>query len=473
MAKLVSPFTNAVLARLLLPDAFGAVATINMVISFAEIFADAGFQKYIIQHEFENDEALDESSNVAFWTNITISLFIWSIIFLFRDQLAEMVGDAALGNGMAVASLAMMMISFSSIQMARFKRKLDFHSLFVSRMVAAFIPLIVTLPLALLLRSYWALIFGTLMAQLAQAVILTLKSKWRPQLRYSWRRLKEMISFSIWTLVETISIWLTSYIDTFIVGNVLNSHYLGLYKTSMTTVNSYTAIITNSVVPVLFSALSRLQNNEREFRNIFFKVQRMLAMLLFPMCSGVYLYRGLVTRILLGSNWAEATDFIGLWALTSGATIVLSSLNSEVYRSKGKPKVSLLGQILHLLILVPVLLSAVDKGFQTLYMARSLVRLQLIVVGCFLMWWVAHISSWRVLRNILPAFWATGVMWGTSLLLQQFGQGMLWELMSIVICVAIYTGVILAMPSTRRDLLSIGMMRKVLTKLSETRKFTG
>lgn len=473
VAKLVSPFTNAVLARLLLPEAFGAVATINMVISFAEIFADAGFQKYIIQHEFESDEALDESSNVAFWTNITISLFIWSIICLFRDHLAEMVGDATLGNGIAVASLAMMMISFSSIQMARFKRKLDFHSMFVSRMVAAFIPLVVTVPLALLLRNYWALIFGTLMAQFAQAVILTLKSKWRPRFRYSLQRLREMISFSIWTLVETISIWLTSYIDTFIVGNVLNSYYLGLYKTSMSTVNSYTAIITNSVVPVLFSALSRLQNDEQAFQNVFFKVQRMLAILVFPMCSGVYLYRELVTRILLGTSWAEATDFIGLWALTSGATIVLSSLNSEVYRSKGRPKVSLLGQILHLLVLLPVLIITVEEGFQALYVARSLVRLQLIVVGWFLMWWVVRISPWRMLRNILPALLATAAMWAVSLLLQHFGQGTLWELASIGICLVVYVGMILAIPTTRRELLSIGVVRKILAKISGTQKIAG
>lgn len=468
VAKLVSPFTNAVLARLLLPEAFGAVATINMVISFAEIFADAGFQKYLIQHEFESDEMLDESSNVAFWTNISISLLIWSIICLFRNQLASMVGDAVLGNGIAVASLAMMMISFSSIQTARFRRKLDFQSMFVSRVVAAFIPLVVTVPLAFLLKNYWALIFGTLASQFAQAVLLTLKSKWHPRFQYSWQRLREMISFSIWTLAETISIWLTSYIDTFIVGNVLNTYFLGLYKTSMSTVNSYTTIITNSLVPVLFSALSRLQNDDQEFQNVFFKVQRMLAILVFPMCAGVYLYRGLVTRILLGPSWAEATDFIGLWALTSGATLVLSSLNSEVYRSKGRPKVSLLGQILHLFVLVPVLIITVEDGFQALYVARSLVRLQMIVVGWFLMWRMVRISPWRMMRNILPALLATSVMWIVSLLLQHFGQGVLWDFASIGVCLVVYAGIILILPTTRKDLLAIGIVRRIISKICGT-----
>ena len=51
LSKLISPIVNIVLARLLAPEAFGIVATITMVISFAEVFTDAGFQKYIIQHE--------------------------------------------------------------------------------------------------------------------------------------------------------------------------------------------------------------------------------------------------------------------------------------------------------------------------------------------------------------------------------------------------------------------------------------
>ena len=57
-AKLVSPISTRVLARLLTPEAFGVLVTATMVISFAEIFTDAGFQKYIIQHKFKNDEEL-------------------------------------------------------------------------------------------------------------------------------------------------------------------------------------------------------------------------------------------------------------------------------------------------------------------------------------------------------------------------------------------------------------------------------
>lgn len=49
-AKLISPLTTMVLARLLTPEAFGVVASVTMVTSFADVFSDAGFQKYLVQH---------------------------------------------------------------------------------------------------------------------------------------------------------------------------------------------------------------------------------------------------------------------------------------------------------------------------------------------------------------------------------------------------------------------------------------
>ena len=51
-----------------------------MIVSFADMFTDAGFQKYLIQHKFESKEELDKSTCVAFWTNFIFSILLWGII---------------------------------------------------------------------------------------------------------------------------------------------------------------------------------------------------------------------------------------------------------------------------------------------------------------------------------------------------------------------------------------------------------
>ena len=177
VAKLVTPISSMVLARLLTPEAFGVVATLTMIITFAEIFTDAGFQKYLIQHEFKDDADRTQSTNVAFWSNLCMSLLIWLLIGLFSEPLAILVGNPGLGHVLTIACVSIPLAAFSSIQMALYKRDFDFKTLFKVRIVGICIPLFVTIPLAIWLKSYWALVIGTIAGNLVNALLLTYYSK--------------------------------------------------------------------------------------------------------------------------------------------------------------------------------------------------------------------------------------------------------------------------------------------------------
>ncbi len=465
MAKLISPIVNMVLARLLAPEAFGVVATITMVISFAEIFTDAGFQKYLIQHEFKNEDDLNKSTNVAFWTNLSISVVACTVIFIFRHQIANLVGNPQLGGSISIASILIIIAAFSSIQMARYKRAFDFKTLFFVRIGTSLIPLVVTIPLAIVLRNYWAILIGNFASHLFNAIVLTVKSKWTPKFYYNWMLFKEMFSFSAWTLLESISIWLTTYIGVFIVGNYLNDYYLGLYKTSMTTVNSYMAIITAAITPVLFSTLSRCQNDDNEFRKVYYTFQRFVAVFVIPMSIGIFIYRDLVTKILLGSQWMEASGFIGLWGLMSGFTIVFSHFSSEVYRSKGQPKISLLSQLIHLAFLIPILMVTVLHGFETLYVARSLARVQGIITALIIMRICFHFKFFDILKNVFPAIASAGVMGLVGFFLQQLHSHIIWQFFSILICIVVYFAVLfVCFPKIRKEIVASSYVKKLQHK---------
>lgn len=461
-AKLVSPITNMILARILAPEAFGVVATVTMIVSFAEMFTDAGFQKYLVQHQFKDEEEKFNNANVAFWTNLGISILLWITIFIFREKIAISVGNPGLGNVIAIASFQLLLTSFSSIQMALYRRDFDFKTLFLVRMVAVFIPFAVTVPLAILGLKYWALIIGTITMQFSNAIVLTLKSKWKPKLYYNLKILKEMISFSIWSLIEAISIWLTTWADTFIIGNALNQHYLGLYKTSTSMVNTLMVLITGSTTPVLFSTLSRLQDDEVKFNRIFLKFQRLISIIVFPLGVGVYLYSDLATQILLGSQWGEASGVIGIWALTSSIMIVFGNYCSELYRAKGRPKLSFIAQLLHLIVLVPACIISSKYGFWTLVYTRSLIRLQLVLVHFLLMKFVIKFTISSMFKNVFPTAISAVTMGVFGYLLQQINEGLIWNLFSIVLCAVLYFGILFIFHNMRKEV--FGLIKKVLPK---------
>ena len=293
MGKLVAPVSSMVLARLLTPEAFGIVATLNMVIVFAEIFTDAGFQRYLIQHQFKDDDDKDKTTNVAFWSNLVMSFLLWGGIAVFKDELADLVGNPGLGNVLVVACASIPLAAFSSIQMALFKRSLDFKTLFWRRLAIILVPLFVTIPLAFWLRSYWALVIGTIITNLINALLLSIKSNWKPRKYYSFSRLKEMFSFCSWSIIDSVLVWATSYIDIFFIGRMLNAYYLGIYKTSISTVGHFTSLITASILPVVMPAISKLQNNIPEMRLTLLKFQKYTSVLLLPIGIGVFMFQDL------------------------------------------------------------------------------------------------------------------------------------------------------------------------------------
>lgn len=464
-AKLISPVSNMILARFLTPEAFGVVATVTMVTSFADMFTDAGFQKYLVQHEFKDKNDQYDSTTVAFWTNLAISIFLWCVLILTRNGLARMVGNPTLGNVIAVACFSLPLTSFSSIQMALFRRKFAFKTLFVVRIIAICVPIVVTVPLAFITRSYWALIIGNLSVNLVNATVLTLKSEWKPRVYYSLKKFKEMFSFSFWALIEQIAIWLTSYIDTFIVGTLLTTYYVGIYKTSTTTVNQIMALITSATTPVLFSALSRVQDDEDELKKIFFKFQRLVGVFVIPLGAGIYLYRNLVTDILLGNQWKEAAGFVGLWGLMSSITIIFSHFSSEAYRAKGKPRVSLIIQVSHLVILAPSVYIACQFGYEVLYKVRAFIRIELVLVNMIMMFIMFKITPIMQIKNIIPEIISTGVMTICALVLKQVSDQFIWEFISIAICIILYFRILLFLPYHRQEIW--GLIKPYIQKIRQ------
>lgn len=452
-AKLVTPVTSMILARLLTPEAFGVVTTLAMVVSFAELFTDAGFQKYLVQHEFRDEADREQSTTVAFWSNLALSLFFWLIIAIFNAPLAALVGNPGLGHVLTIACVSIPLAAFSSIQGALFRRDLDFKTLFKVRIVSSFVPLVVTVPLAFILRSYWALIIGTITNNLLNAVLLTYYSKWKPRLYYSIEKFKEMFSFTMWSMIEAVSIWLTGYVDVFIVGTHLSQYYLGLYKTSSVLVGQILGLVTAVTTPILFSALSRLQDNDEEFQRLFFRFQKVVGLLIIPLGVGLYLFRDIVTTVILGSQWSEAAGFVGLWALTGAITIVLSHYSSEVYRAKGRPKLSVLAQVLHIIVLWPTVLIAIRYGFEVLYVSRSLVRLELVAVNLCIMGFVLKMPVKRMITNILPCCVAASGMFLVLLFppAETFFVNCIYALLAALV----YFIIILMFPAERSIVLNI------------------
>ena len=456
IVKIISPITQMILARLLAPEAFGMVATVTMVVNFADMFSDAGFQKYLVQHRFADVDDLHRHANVAFWTNLGVSVVLWILVAVFNDPIASFVGSPSLGFPLAIACLSLPMTAFSSIQMAIFHRRLNFKSLLPVRLSSTVLNFIVTVAMAFLGFGYWSLIVGTLVGNAINAVVLTRLSEWKPRFFYSFKLLKNMFSFSSWTLLESFTIWLSVWAGTFIVGNLLSSTELGYYRTPVMFVSGCFNIITNATTPILFSSLSKLQFEREEFLTYFRKFQFGIGMFLIPLSAGIFIFREPLVLLLLGDQWGEATLMFGLYGLVQGPMILLSHYSSEMYRSLGKPRVSTMVQIIYLIFLVPILTFAASRGFEAVIIGDAIARTFMIIVNQVVTYVVIGISPWRTLITIKEPIAGTVVMSAFALATLGFASHN-WALIAVDIaaCILVYFAVCMAIPKSRKFLMGI------------------
>jgi len=83
--KMITPVSTMILARILDPEAFGVLAVCTMIVSFAEIIADAGFGKYLVQADFSDKDTMSRYASVAFWSHLAVALLLWTVIAVFSD----------------------------------------------------------------------------------------------------------------------------------------------------------------------------------------------------------------------------------------------------------------------------------------------------------------------------------------------------------------------------------------------------
>ena len=449
LAKLITPVTNIILAHILAPTAFGILATIMMVISFAEMLADAGFQKFLVQYEFESEDEKQKNVSVAFISNIVLAIVLWLIIIIWRDELAILVGNEGLGFPLAVMGAMLPLGAFSSIQMAMYRRSFNFKFLLSIRMITIITPLFISIPMALAGFDYWSLIAGLLAAHLFTAIALCVRQEKLISIYFSSTVFRKMFSFSAWSLAEAFSIWLTAWVDTFIISHFLDAYYLGLYKMPTAIVTTIMAIATSSMAPVLFSALSRHQHNQVEFEKTFLTFQRYMALFLVPLGVGMFVYQDFIVEILLGPQWKLAGIVLGSWALSSSLVTAISYLISEAFRAKGMPNISFLAQMAHLFVLIPVIYVCVQYDFTTFVYARSIVRVQMIAVLLYLLAIYVGMNAWLVIRNIKSYIIASAVVGTGSYVLLHLHNSMIWTIFCICISLILYLVVLYLFPTER------------------------
>ena len=215
--------STLILVRLLDPSDFGVVAMANLVIGFTQMFFSLGVATALIQ----NPNADESHFNTAWTIGVLQSLFVTVLLILLSPVVGMYYHEPRVPLVMQVLAVGILIGGISNIGVVAFRKNLDFRSEFrlvAFRKIVSFVP---TVALAFLLKSYWALVLGTVIGTAGGVLISYAMHPFRP--RWSLQRFNEIWHFSQWLLVVNLGNYTYGRTDQFVVGRILTTSGIGVY----------------------------------------------------------------------------------------------------------------------------------------------------------------------------------------------------------------------------------------------------
>ncbi|GAB4466189.1 MAG: lipopolysaccharide biosynthesis protein [Burkholderiaceae bacterium] len=339
--------STLILARLLVPADFGLVAMAMSVIAILELATSFSFEVALIQRQ-----ELDRAHYDTAWSlNALLALACAAATALLAYPTALFYNEPRLNAVMLALAGGWIFSGLENPGLVDFRRRMEFRREFYFLASKRVLSFAITVVLALSLRSYWALVAGSIAGRVLGAALSYAMHGFRP--RPCLQAARELFGFSGWMLANNLLSVAQSKVPHFAVGRFLGSQPLGLYTVGAEFAQIPTSDLIAPVNRVLFPGLARLADDLAQFRRTFLDVIAVTTLFAVPAAVGVAAVAQPLVLVLLGPKWLEAVPVIRILAL-AGAVLAMTSCNGSAYLALGQPRFITLVAGARLVVLVPL-----------------------------------------------------------------------------------------------------------------------
>ncbi len=301
----------------------------------------------------------------------------------------------------------------------------------------------------------WALVVPSLAAAALRSLLLVLSSPWRLRLGFDAGAVSTVMGFSGSVLGFNALIYFTKNADRLIIGRVLGALEVGLYDYAYRFYTYPVEVITGVLINVMFPTLSRLQGNRGELGRVFLRANGAIALITFPMMTGLGLVAAPFVRVVLGPQWTAAIPLV--WILAPlGALQSLSATPGQIFLATGNAALRLWWAVIYTVIIVATFSWGVQWGVLGVVSAYAAVMVPISLTGFWLALRLVDLglgALWRTLARTIGANFvmATAVA-GAEITLQSLGVDDVGVLLVCVpLGVAVYMAAVWALHPTALD----------------------
>lgn len=417
LVNLIGFASTILLARLLMPEDFGLVAIATTIAAVMGSITELSLSSALVQHDNPEDQHFDTA-----WTlNVLRAALLAGAMAAAAHPVAGFYGDPRLTDIMFVLAATTLLGGFGNPKLVVFTRNLVFWQEFAMAISTKLLGFVVAVAIAVIYKSYWALVIGGVAAQLLAILLSYVLLPYRPRMQLAGGR--QLFAFSVWlTLGRTVNIvnWRS---DQLFIGYFLGSGPLGQYSFGDNLASLPTREATAPIAQTLFPAFARLTADPVRLRQAYLRAQTLLCAIALPIGCGFAMIAEPLVLLTVGAKWLPAVIVIqilaGVFAFQS-----LSSSLQPLAMGMGETRALFRRDLANLVIRMPlVIIGLATAGLIGVLVARVISGLAGMVINMVLVKRLIGVSVAGQLAANGRSLAAVGLMVAVIAALLQSGLG--------------------------------------------------
>lgn len=325
-----------VLARILDPEHYGSLTLMVVFTTLANVFIQKGFSASLIQDKHVTEE--DYSS--VLWVSLGITGVLYAILFAAAPLIAVIYKMPDFETPFRVLCLMLFPGALNSVQVARFRRNMDFKKVFFSNIIGVLVSGVLGIGVALMGGGLWALVAQSLLNTVISCIVMGFTAKLRLRFICDMQRVKVLFSFGWKLLVSGLISTLYQDIRSLVIGLKYNASTLAYYNRGKQFPQFLINAVDNTVKTVMLPAMSAEQENREMVKTLMRHSITLSAYLIFPMMAGLAAVAKPLILLLLTEEWLPAVPYLQIYCFTL-AFYPVHSCNLQAINAMGRSDIHL------------------------------------------------------------------------------------------------------------------------------------
>lgn len=346
---------NLILARILLPDAFGLMAAVVASVAAIEAFTEVGFKQSLIQNKKGDNE---DFLNVIWWFSSLRGLLIYLIAISVTPLICDFYHRPDAVLSLRVGFLVILFNSMVSPRLHVLEKEMRFKRWVVLVQSAGLLGTLVGIVSAFYLRNVWALILAyiteSFLRFLMSFVFYPIKPRFRIQREYA----REIRSFSKSIYGLPVLMMLFAQTDVFVIGKVLSFEKLGLYYLAKDLADFPNKILSKIISPLVLPTFSLMQDEREKLKHALLSINKAIALFLIPFVVFSAMFSESILILVYGQNYGQvAVPFILL--SLSVFIYICTTIIMSFYLAIAKPDIHRFASLVRTTLLLVLIYPAI------------------------------------------------------------------------------------------------------------------